>query len=102
MAKQILHRTRTSCFTNRNLLATAQSQACWLHLIITVPILTGEINYQPYDKWIRSLKEQILNEDGYLIDMSVNLRNIDRGAFRAARDELDKNWSSYYSKYPIE
>lgn len=62
----------------------------------------GEINYQPYDKWIRSLKEQILNEDGYLIDMSVNLRNIDRGAFRAARDELDKNWSSYYSKYPIE
>lgn len=58
-----------------------------------------EVNYQPYDRWVRHLKERIFDEDGYLIDMSLNLLNFDREAYNAAREELDKSWTSYDSKY---
>lgn len=58
-----------------------------------------EPNHQPFDKWIRKLQDKVLDQDGYLLDISFTLKNHNRQAKKTAKTHLEERWRSYTSKY---
>jgi len=56
-------------------------------------------DHRAYDRWVRRLEDRVYEQDGYLIDNSLTLRNRDRKAKKVAKEHLEKRWRSYAAKY---
>lgn len=52
-------------------------------------------NPEAYKNWVRHLKDQVMESDGFLIGHSLRLHNSDRKAYSIAQDRLEKGWEKY-------
>lgn len=55
--------------------------------------------HQPYDLWVRRLRDRVFDQNGYLIDLSLSLKNHDRKARVTARECQENSWLKYTARY---
>lgn len=57
------------------------------------------ISHQAYDRWVRRLKDHVLEKDGFLIDLSFSLKNYNGQARKTAKERVEDSWLNYTSRY---